>query len=155
MQILVEFHGRISRSNLAPPPKFVRYFFSMGKHQQHFYCYARVCAVKIAQTLRCLRRNYRFGGYMNMVDKNSVPPNETQPSLKTPPPLQPGRGKNSHDAFFKEAVANITHAKALMRHILPAVAQCFPGARRIPKKAKRLDICRTHLRPNDGGQTKG
>ena len=50
---------------------------------------------------------------MNMTDKNSPPP-------KPQSPLQKGRAQNPHDAFFKDAVANIAHAKAVMRYILPA-----------------------------------
>ena len=62
-----------------------------------------------------------------MADKNSALPNEAQPSSKTPPPpdktqplLQKGRAQNPHDAFFKDAVANIAHATAVMRYILDA-----------------------------------
>ena len=83
-----------------------------------------------------------------MVDKNSALPNEAQPSSnatqppaktppppdktppppdktppppsKTPPPPQEGSAENPHDAFFKDILANIAHAKALMRYILPA-----------------------------------
>ena len=55
-----------------------------------------------------------------MTDKNLALPNEAQPSSKTPPLFQKGRAQNPHDAFFKDAVANIAHAKAVMRYILPA-----------------------------------
>ena len=69
-----------------------------------------------------------------MVDKNSALPNEAQPSSnatqppakpppppdKTQPPPQEGSAENPHDAFFKDILANIAHAKALMRYILPA-----------------------------------
>ena len=62
-----------------------------------------------------------------MVDKNSALPNEAQPPSKTQPPPdktqpppQEGSAENPHDAFFKDILANIAHAKALMRYILPA-----------------------------------
>ena len=69
-----------------------------------------------------------------MVDKNSALPNEAQPSSnatpppaktplppdKTQPPPQEGSAENPHDAFFKDILANIAHATALMRYILPA-----------------------------------
>ena len=69
-----------------------------------------------------------------MADKNSALPNEAQPSpnatqppSKTPPPpdktqplLQKGRAQNPHDAFFKDILANIAHATAVMRYILDA-----------------------------------
>ena len=55
-----------------------------------------------------------------MTDKNLASPNETQPSPKTQPLLQKGRAQNPHDAFFKDAVANIAHATALLRYVLPS-----------------------------------
>ena len=95
---------------ICPPPKNSTLFFSLCNHQQHFCC------------------------YVYMADKNSAlpneaqpSPNETQPPSKTPPPpdktqplLQKGRAQNPHDAFFKDILANIAHATAVMRYILDA-----------------------------------
>ena len=57
---------------------------------------------------------------MNMTDKNSALSNEIQPPSKTQPLLQKGRAENPHDAFFKDILANIAHATAVMRYILDA-----------------------------------
>ena len=57
---------------------------------------------------------------MNMTDKNSALSNEIQPPPKTQSPPQEGSAYTSHDAFFKDILANIAHAKAVMRYILDA-----------------------------------
>ena len=68
----------------------------MDNHQQHFCC------------------------YMNMVDKNSVPP-KTQPPPQTSPTEVPEKGitKNPHDAFFKDMLADIDHARLFIKKLLP------------------------------------
>ena len=85
--------------------------------------------MKIAQTLRCLRRNGRFGGYMNMTDKNSAQLNEGKP------PLQKGTAWNQHNAFFKDMLADIDHARIFIKAILPKhIASMFNWDELEPQK---------------------